>query len=68
MNGLKTNEANDIRILITPPMSPSIYKKLYVYLEWTFWIPSNEKLCVNTVTLSLGCIYYNELETSKNYP
>ena len=52
MNGLKINEAVDIRILITPPISPSICKKLNVYLECNVLMPSKKKLYMNTVTLS----------------
>ena len=34
INGDKIKLKVDIKILDTPPMSPSNYKKLYDYLEW----------------------------------
>ena len=68
MNGLNIIKAVDIRILITPPISPSICKKLNVYLECNVLMPSKKKLYMNNVTLSLASLYYNDFEISKNYP
>ena len=68
INGLNIIEAEEIRILTTPPISPSICKKLYVYLEWTVWMPFKKNAYANTVALSLAYTYYKEFEISKNYP
>ena len=57
MNGLNIKLKTEMRILITPPMSPNIYKKLYVCLEWIVLTPSKKNATWNIDSPSLGSIY-----------